>query len=300
MIWSLIPDSAASQMIFTSATEEAEEVRPTRFEKDVEQFETPRKFTVLDINDVPDGTKIIIVNDTQIPFQDDKTLQAVHGFWDDFQPDIEIFNGDILDFYSISDFSKNPTRLFNLQGEIDKTHEWLDSRAVANPGARRILVQGNHEDRLRRFLWKRGPELSSLRSLQFDELLRLKDLEIESLSYMSAVDFLGYRIEHGWKASGGGTPYPINVSRFMATKVGGSGLCGHTHRISVYGWANDSGSHSYIENGCLCKFDLEYAPNPNWQQAFTYGQVRNGKVHMTLTQIYTDGFYANGEWYPRM
>lgn len=275
------------------------EPRLTKLEQDVEKFERPREFSELNIDDVPDGYKIIIVNDTQIPFQDPKTLQAVHKFWDDFNPDLEVYNGDIIDFYSISSFDKNPTRAFKLQDELDDSYAWLFSRAEANPNARRIFIEGNHEDRLRRFLWKEAADLSSLRVLNFEELMRFKELGMEDLTYMSVLDFLGFRIQHGWKASGGSTPWPINVGRFMAQKEGSSGLCGHTHRASIYCWTTSRGSHSYVENGCLCRFDLEFAPFPNWQQAFTYGEVKNGKVHTKLVQIYPDGFIANGEFYPR-
>ena len=551
VIWSLIPDSIASQVLFTPFTEGVKEIKMTKLEKDVKKFETPREFTVLNIDDAPDGYKIIIVNDTQIPFQDPKTLRAVHKFWDDFDPDLEVYNGDIIDLYcpvvgtriltadlhwvpveelkvgsklisfdeqgqgaggrkiregtvtslsfiaapvyrvelsdgtvlrctgehqwlqrykgnvawrrtdelyqqkkarswqvpklirflsvwevnddnylggffdgegtisngpglsvaagqvpgnviegvksrlteqgfdfgvtthdrsaagnqdmehiflkggyanslrflgmtqpkrliekkahfgqrlemldaveivsieldgehmiaqlsvdpptyfaegfgahnSISSFDRNPTRAFHLQDELDESYAWLFSRAEANPNARRIFIEGNHEDRLRRFLWKEAADLSSLRVLNFEELMRFDELEMEDLTYMSVLDFLGFRIQHGWKASGGSTPWPINVGRFMAQKEGSSGLCGHTHRASIYCWTTSRGSHSYVENGCLCRFDLEYAPFPNWQQAFSYGEVKNGKVHMKLVQIYPDGFIANGEFYPRM
>ena len=295
--WGLIAGSAGAAAGKGRAT--VPEVRLTKLEKDAVQFERPREFSELIIADVPDGYKMIVVNDTQVPFQDYKTLRAVHAFWDDFQPDLEVYNGDIIDFYSISSFDKNPSRVFKLQDELDNTHAWLDERATANPNARRIFIEGNHEDRLRHFLWKDASNLSSLRVLDFEELMRFKELGMENLTYMSVLDFLGFRIQHGWKASGGSTPWPINVGRFMAQKEGSSGLCGHTHRASIYCWTTSRGSHSYVENGCLCRFDLEYAPFPNWQQAFSYGEVKNGKVHTKLVQIYPDGFIANGEFYPR-
>ncbi len=295
--WGLIAGSAGAEAGNGRVREP--ELKLTKLEKDVKKFERPREFSELNIADAPDGYKIIIVNDTQIPFQDPKTLQAVHKFWDDFGPDLEVYNGDIIDFYSISSFDKNPTRAFKLQDELDDTYAWLFSRAEANPSARRIFIEGNHEDRLRRFLWKEATDLSSLRVLNFEELMRFKELGMEDLTYMSVLDFLGFRIQHGWKASGGSTPWPINVGRFMAQKEGSSGLCGHTHRASIYCWTTSRGSHSYVENGCLCRFDLEFAPFPNWQQAFSYGEVKNGKVHTKLVQIYPDGFIANGEFYPR-
>ena len=75
---------------------------------EVASFEKPREYTTLKIPKAPNGYKVLIVNDTQIPFQDVRTLEAVEKFWADFQPDLELYNGDIMDFYSISTFDKNP------------------------------------------------------------------------------------------------------------------------------------------------------------------------------------------------
>jgi len=262
-------------------------------------FEQPREFRELRIRQAFDGMKIVIVNDLQRPFHDPVTLGAVERFWDDFDPDVEVYNGDILDFYEISAFDKNPSRRFKLQDELDDTTNWLFRRANENPDARRVFIGGNHEDRLRRWLWRYGKELSSLRALDFEALLKFDELEVEYLPYMSVFDFLGYRIEHGYKTSQS-KAYPINTSRFMAIATGSSGLCGHTHHFSQYAWTDARGSHSYIENGCLCRFDLEYAAFPNWQQCFTYGVVAGNKVHLVPVQIYADGFRAEGEFYPRV
>ena len=141
-----------------------------------EQFDQPREFRELVIDEAPDGYRAIIVNDLQIPFQDRATVEAVSHFWDDFAPDLEVYNGDIFDFYNISSFDKNPTRRFKLQDELDESFGWMNSRAEANPSARRIFVEGNHEDRLRRFLWKFSSELSNLRALEFEELMHFEEL----------------------------------------------------------------------------------------------------------------------------
>ena len=62
--------------------------------------------------------------------------------------------GDIVDCYQLSVFSSNPSRQFSLQDEFDATQAWLRRRVKKNPNARRIYMEGNHEDRLRRWLWK--------------------------------------------------------------------------------------------------------------------------------------------------
>lgn len=263
-----------------------------------ELFEQPQEFAVLRIPRLKDGTTVIIINDLQIPFQDKRTLECVEKFWDDFNPDIEIYNGDIFDFYSISQFDTNPSRAFSLQDELDQARVFLERRANKNPNGRRIFGDGNHEDRLRRWLWRHGPELHSLRALQLEELLGLTELGFEHINYRSVIDLLGFRIEHGYRASKSAA-FPINVARLMAIATGSSGLCGHTHRFSHYGWADSRGSHSYIENGCLCLLQLEYAPFPNWQQSFCTGIVFNNRLHLSPIRVYDDGFVVNGERYPR-
>lgn len=265
---------------------------------EAELFDDPRQFKTLNIRSAPDGYKVIIINDTQRPFHDKLTLAAVEHFWGDFKPDLEVYNGDIADFYTISDFNKNPSRRFTLADELHDTRKWLTVRATANPDARRVFIEGNHEDRLRRYLWKHASELSSLPELTVEGLLGLEDVGAELLPYMSVLDFLGFRIEHGFKTSMS-KAFPTAVARWMALATSSSGLCGHTHRFGVYSWTDSRHSHSYIENGCLCRTDLEYAPFPNWQHAFTYGVVHNNKVHLFPIQIYPDGFRAEGEFYAR-
>ncbi|KKM02778.1 hypothetical protein LCGC14_1781070, partial [marine sediment metagenome] len=44
---------------------------------EAELFETPREFRVHSVETAKEGTRIIIVNDTQHPFQDKPTLAAV-------------------------------------------------------------------------------------------------------------------------------------------------------------------------------------------------------------------------------
>ena len=263
-------------------------------------FEQPLEFKTLSLKRLPDGFSILIVGDTHIPFQDGPTLACVEKFWDNFKPDLEIYNGDCTDFYSISPFDQNPSRLFSLQDELDMVRGWLAKRAIRNASAKRIYIEGNHEDRLRRWLWRHGPDLQSLRALDVGELLGLNELGFAHLTYMSAVDVLGFVVEHGYKASKTRSVYRMNVAKLMAQEKGTSGLCNHTHGLGTYYWTDLRGTHSYRENGSLCRQDLEYAPNPPWQWGFTYGVVHKNKLHLTTVPIYEDGMRCEGEFYPRV
>lgn len=262
------------------------------------QFEQPREFRELTIRSAPEGYRVLILGDLHRPFHDQRSLAAVERFWRGFQPNLEIYDGDIADLYTISQYDRNPSRRFRLQDEFDETATWLQARVKANRDARRIFINGNHEDRLRRWLWRYGHELNSLRCMDIEEQFHLKDLGFEHLDYGSVIDLLGYRVEHGYKTTQS-KAYPLNTSRWMAIATGSSGLCQHTHHFSMYSWTDAKGSHSYIENGCLCRFDMEYAPFPNWQHAFTYGVVHQNKVHLVPVLIYPNGFRAEGVFYPK-
>lgn len=272
--------------------------RRQRVQKLAHPFEEPQEFKELHKRTAPDGYKVIIVGDLHRPFHDKKTVTAVENFWNEWKPDLEIYNGDIIDHYSISPWDKNPSRVFHLQDELDDSSAWLESRVNINPDAERILELGNHEDWLRKFLWKNAKELAGLRALKLEELLHLEEFNIKTLGYNSVFDLLGFRIEHGYKTTTS-KAFPVNTSRWMAIATGSSGLCGHTHHASVYRWTDAQGSHSYIENGCLCSMNLPYAPFPNWQWHFTYGVVMEGRIHLAPTPIYSDGFRAEGEFYRR-
>ena len=97
----------------------------------------------------------------------------------DFHPDLLVVGSDGIDFCGISHFDRDPARVKEggLQSEIDawKTNqrEWADA---AGEGLR-WFIPGNHEDRLRKYLW-RHPELYGLKALSLPKILELEELGI--------------------------------------------------------------------------------------------------------------------------
>ena len=260
-------------------------------------FYQPQDYSTHKINGLKENDGIVILNDIHIPFQDNDVLEAVETFMRDFKPAVEIYNGDIVDFYNASAYNANPSRVFTLQDELDGVRAWFARRVKANPTARRFYCFGNHEDRLRRWLWKDGTKLSALKCLQLDELMGLKEFGIHSISYGSRYDVLGFLVEHGHRAAKSGA-FPANVARLMAIERGSSGVCGHDHRAQVYSWSDNRGSHCWINNACLCSLTPEYLASPNWQHGFTYATVHDKRIHSSLVSVHDKhGFVANGKYY---
>lgn len=122
--------------------------------------------------------KFIVLSDIHFPYQDDKALKAVYEFLEQHPVDTIILNGDILDFYDVSSFDKDPARINSLQKEIDMAQKFFKKLRQLAPNARIVFVKGNHCSRLERYL-KKHPELYSLDALKLPNLLGLDKFNIE-------------------------------------------------------------------------------------------------------------------------
>lgn len=122
--------------------------------------------------------KFIVLSDIHFPYQDDKAIKAVYKFLEQHLVDTIILNGDILDFYDVSSFDKDPSRINSLQKEIDMANKFFSQLRKRHSG-RIIFIGGNHDaDRLERYL-KKHPELYSLNALKIDRILNLNEYGID-------------------------------------------------------------------------------------------------------------------------
>jgi predicted phosphodiesterase len=208
--------------------------------------------------------RAVVVSDLHVPYHDPVAVELVFDFLRWFTPDTLFINGDLLDFYALSRFSKDPERALSLQEELDQGQGLLERFRATLPKARLVFLEGNHEARLQRYLWDH-PEVSKLKSLQMPALLGLEDLEIEHHGYQAPQMWRGVLIEHGSvvrKASAA-------TAKAMLDQRGTSGISGHTHRLGMHYRTNYSETAVWAENGCLCALEPEYCIKPDWQQGFS-------------------------------
>jgi hypothetical protein len=201
--------------------------------------------------------------DPHNPFQDKVVLSLVEDFLKELQPDFIIYPGDVNDFYQISKFDKNPSRIDKMQDDIDDTHAMFKRHREICPNAIMKLLDGNHEDRLERYLWSSAPALSSLRCLEIDELFGLKEFDIEHIPYECGLMINDiFLVLHGNIAS----MHSGYTAKRMFEKHGGNGLCGHCHRGGSFYKRDRFGTWGWFEGFCLCKLDPDWIMNPNWVQ----------------------------------
>jgi predicted phosphodiesterase len=218
----------------------------------------------------------VILNDTQIPFHDRQVLnRLVLPFIRDLKPDGVILNGDIVDCYSISTFDKNPTTQARLSEEITYAEKLMEA---LERFPTKIWIGGNHEDRLRRLVWKNPYLLGSVDAKTRDKLVQALDfpemfgLGKHGFQWKPYGDYhmLGkLLVTHGSMVR----THSGDTGRAHLNKYGSSVLIGHTHRGGTTYKTDVHGIHAAYENFCLCSLKPEYAQHPNWQHGFSVVHV---------------------------
>lgn len=242
---------------------------------------------------------ILFISDIHAPYQDNMAIRAVIAFGKELQPDRIILMGDIVDFYAISSFRKDPIRALQLQKEIDEAVSIL--RIIRNefPKIPIDLIQGNHEQRLQKYLWTKASELSGLRQLNVPALLKLESFNITYHS-TGRMKYRGLMIKHGDKVR----KHSAYTARGEFDETGLSGISAHTHRIGLHCQTNEAGRYFWYEIGCLCKLNAEYmeGKTPNWQQGFAVGYFKKGSakcnIHI-IPIVCGKALYQGKEYYGR-
>lgn len=222
--------------------------------------------------------KFVVLSDIHFPYHDDKALKAVYKFLEQHPVDTIILNGDILDFYDVSSFDKDPDRINSLQSEINMAEKFFGKLRKLSPNSRIIFVKGNHCSRLERYL-KKHPELYSLDALKLPNLLGLDKFNIE---YKDKGFKLGsLKIIHGDMVR----KFSSYTARGELEKHDSSGISSHTHRGGVYYYRTPERYLAWFESFCLCDLNPEYIDEPNWQQGFLYGYIEKDSFAVTPIPI---------------
>jgi predicted phosphodiesterase len=186
------------------------------------------------------------------------------------RPDRIVIMGDAVDFYAVSSHSKRPSRRRDLQHEIAAALGCLDriERAAAAVGAQVDYCEGNHENRLERYLCDRAPELYGLVTAR--DLLRVRErgwrwhpyhqaFRIGKMAYVHDLDYAG-----------------PNATTQSLEAFGNNVTFGHTHRGQViYGGTAEGNDHVGITCGWLGDFDEISYTSPakarrHWQHGFSW------------------------------
>lgn len=200
-----------------------------------------------------------------------------------FDIDRFVFNGDLLDFYELSRWPKDPSVERPIEDDLAAAKTMIsDVRARMVEGEPIDVCPGNHEFRYELHLRTDAKKLSGLKMLELPNLL---DLEKYGAIMHPKSGFLfgDCRVYHGETVRS----HAAESAKHEMMKWGTSGVSGHVHRLGTYKRTTHAGTMQWTELGCLCDLDAEYMTHvPNWQHGcallFRYD---DGSVHHELVRI---------------
>jgi hypothetical protein len=240
------------------------------------------------------GFKVAFPTDEHFPYQDELARNLALQIVQDFRPNLMVCGSDGMDFYAVSSFDKDPKRQFGLQAEINAWKNGMREWASAAPNAVRAFIPGNHEDRLRRYIW-RHPEMSGLDAVQLFNLLDLDGLGVlydENVlgeNYgQSELEVGPLVIKHGTlvrKYSGYSARGELEKEYHNVDTL----FTGHTHRGGMHLAQTRGGLKRAFECFCLCDLNPPYVNRPDWHHGLVLATI-----YGTIVQVETIPFIQMG------
>lgn len=247
---------------------------------------------------------VVVANDFQIPFHNQKALVLFKRFLRKEQPDWLILNGDFQDFWEISSFDRTPRTGKTFLEEIEIGKKILKSFRRILPRARITWLEGNHEFRLKWYLIRKAKELYGLPGLSVPELFGLRELSVEYVpcsqganKFMSNFIRVGKLYVGHWVTIAKHAGY---AAKGLVDEKGVSLLQGHTHRFGLHARTTVDGRTLLgIENFCMCLRKTTYVAHPNWQLGFSviYMEKHSGRFQPYPVLIGKKGFVWKGREY---
>jgi metallophosphoesterase superfamily enzyme len=212
---------------------------------------------------IAENEKAVVLCDIHIPFQDNLCVQSIMEYCLQNKIDTFILNGDVIDFYKISRFIKNPTKK-SVSNEIEETRKFLTELRYNFPQSRIIFKQGNHELRMEHYIMSNASEIYDLISDLLPIKLNFKELNIEYIMEPFSIGKLW--VLHGHEKPAGGNPeWVCNV---MWQYVYDHFCVGHFHRTQEKTFKSISGQTFNTNAIGYCAGKMDYAILNKWNQGF--------------------------------
>ncbi|BBX09450.1 metallophosphoesterase family protein [Mycolicibacterium aichiense] len=247
--------------------------------------------------------RIVVISDTQIPFDDRKALKAVIRFIGDTQPDEVVHIGDLMDYPSPSRWTKGTSEEFSKRIKPDseqaKTRFLAPLRAVFDGPV--LVHEGNHDSRPFDYLAKFAPAL-----IEYADDFRFQNLlDFDGFGVKVAPEF--YKIAPGWISTHGHrggvrlTQKSADTAYNAMVRFNTSVIIGHTHRQGIKPHTWGYGGHQKVlwsmEVGNLMNMNLaQYlkGATANWQTGFGMLTIEGNHVKPELVPIENGRFSVDG------
>lgn len=248
--------------------------------------------------------RIVVISDTQMPYDDRKALRGLIQFIGDYQPDEVIHIGDLMDYPTPARWSKGTAEEFSKKmladNEQAKKRFLAPLRAVYDGPVG--VHEGNHDLRPREYLAKYAPALVEFaEQFHIEKLLDFDGFGVELLPEFNRIA-PGWITTHGHRGQISLSRIAGNTALNAARKFNTSVVMGHTHRQGI-------GSHTFGFAGAVDKVvtgvEVGHLMNQklatylkggtgNWQLGFGLLTIDGQHVKPDLIPVHRGKFSVDG------
>jgi len=246
-----------------------------------ESYEIKREPFVL-----PKANKnILVISDLHIPYHNVEALCLAFDYGKKEKVDTVIINGDLLDFYQLSRFHKDPRRR-KVSEELEAARDFLKILRNTFKKANIYYLLGNHDVRYQIWLESKAVELLGCEEFELGTLLRLGELGIQLIDDKTLIKAGKLIITHGHLVIRG-VFAPVNAARGAYMRAKQSILIGHTHKISEHTETNmDQDITTTWSAGCLCELSPDYNPFANgYAHGFAHVKITDGNGRFSVKNL---------------
>lgn len=232
--------------------------------------------------------KWLILSDIHLPYHDTEAVKMALNYGLDNGYKNLLINGDLIDFYQLSRYEKDPRkRSFKQELEsarlfIELVSEWFDNV---------VFKLGNHDERYEKWMFVKAPELLDCEDFKLETLLRCGEHHVSVVGDKRIIKAGKLNILHGHEFPGGSGG--VNPARSMFLKACDSILVGHFHKTSSHTETTLQGdvitTHS---TGHLGEASPLYMPYNKWNHGFaTLDLNKDGTYHLQNLRIVKGKIY---------
>jgi len=225
------------------------------------------------------GKNIGILFDIHIPYHDKRAIELALNYFKKVKVDTIILGGDLMDFYQMSDFEKDPEERISTWEELRMCMGFLTDLRNNFPDAAIIFKIGNHDERFERWL-RKHPEVADFPILNFNYLFNLhgvtdderelaKKRNIEIVTKKRVMKMGKLNLVHGHEF-GKAIFSPVNPARGLYLRAKSNTICGHHHQTTehVEKDLNDNIIGCWTA-GCLSDLHPAYQPINKYNLGFS-------------------------------
>jgi hypothetical protein len=232
----------------------------------------------------------LLMGDLHIPFHDKIALETTLKYGRGLKPDCIILNGDILDFYAVSFWERDP-RVVQLADEVEYGKCFLEDLRQMFPKARIIYKEGNHEERFWRRVLQKMPELMGVRDgsgldmVSLGTMLDFKEYGVELVDNKQPIlcgEHLHVLHGHEFRQP---LSNPVNPARGLYLKAQCNAIAGHLHQSSQHTQTGLAKTISCWSHGGLCNLRPKYSPINSWNLGFATIEISGNDWSVTNKKI---------------